>query len=202
MNFRHVFPDKAYDLVRDYYSYHESPHNFVTFNQILDEQYFPGLGWHKRNFSYIKSPTENLIEKLENRLNRCSWVMYDEKTVKSVLPGEFGFNYIEYPLEIISDDFTEIHGYPVNSHHFHILLAKSKKPSLCNFRRFKRAFEILLKRYAAISAYCAVGEDKIIGTGQNWRFEKCGNSTRLLKYWHQCGFKSMDGDPFRIVMEK
>ena len=203
MTFRDAqFTDEAYFLVKEYYSFHNHESEFEIFDEVLKLKCDFGM-YEKNGLVHISRPVENLAEKFERHLGRCSWVMYEDRVVRDVAPSQFSFLYSVSPLLTFEDDFVKIEGYAPHPQTFHILCAKAKKKSLLNYKKFRRQIGKILERYDVVTASCAQNPDRHVGMEMDWRFEGCrSNSTRLLEFWRNVGFQSYPDDKWKLKISK
>ena len=195
------FTQDSLQAVERFYKFYGFEADLLMFKSIVNQKFDFGLTFENGNH-FIKTPRDFLIQQLEEELGRCSWAIYDGDDVLEVFPNNFFFEFRRVKLVVIEDEFVRVEGIP-HGKRFHILLSKAKKPSLLNFKKFKRVINTLLKEYNLITASSAKRSDKFIGgSDSDWRFKSCAETNRLNQYWQRIGFQSDKKDKYRMYFEK
>jgi hypothetical protein len=196
-----LFSQEAVDVVQRFYRFHQNEIGFKIFSSLINQQYDFGLTL-QNGHQFIKSPTDRLITDFEEMLGRSGWVLINENLVHEVVQVYGLYSCNKYELIIFEDDFIKIQGYSPCKGRLHILVARAKRPSLLNFKKFKTAIKILLENYSLITASSATSPDVLIGLDKDWRFNRIAGSTRLRQYWGRVGFKPVGGHKNRIYISK
>ncbi len=194
------FNEQSLRAIEQFYMFHGFDADLLMFNSIINQKFDFGLIFQNGNH-FIKTPLEYLIQQFESNLGRSAWAVYDEDEAIEVWPGNFFYESRRVKLVVIENEFIKVEGIP-NGKRFHILCAKAKKPSLLNFKKFKRVLGGLLKQYELITASSAKCGDKLIGKANDWRFQSCRESNRLHQFWQKVGFKCDTKDKYKMFLKK
>jgi hypothetical protein len=185
-----IFDPEAVKAVELFYKIHNSPTQAQIFSALIEAPYDFGVEYNNQQ-CFLKTPLDRLISEFNLLLGRCSWAVIDGCDVLEVAPATGLYSFRRIPLEVYADAFVEINGYPVTPDRFHILVARTKRHSLLNYKKFRILVLQILKRYKTITATSATKADHVIGMGDSsdWRFETHNDSNRLRVYWTKIGFR-------------
>ncbi len=192
-------PD-AIETVLEFYQIHDNQFGKQMFLRLIDQKYDFELVFKNGNH-LIVSPLKKLMEDFEIVLGRIGWVVMKECKVFEVIPDGGFYVKKQFDLIVYEDDYIRLDGFSPKPNQIHILVARAKRPSLLNYKKFRSAIDILLKKYNLITASSASAPDKLIGQENNWRFIKGKTgATRLREYWKNVGFLSLKSDPHKMYI--
>ncbi len=197
-----LFMPDAIDTVIEFYDFHNNIFGRQMFINLIEEEYQLGLVFDNKNH-FIQLPLDKLISDFQFFLDRIGWVVIkDTGEVLEVVPENGIYVKRKHSKIVFDDDYINITGYSPHPDQIHILVAKAKKKSLLNFKKFRKAIDELLKEYKLITASCAKSPDKLIGKENDWRFRKESNSNRLRVFWEKVGFKSIAKDNYKMYIAR